>query len=110
MFSFLGIFFGDCWPFHFGKSAVSFLAFGRTFSRCTLSSQSAAGDVYVPLNIADWMIPTDPAPFPLLLFDLKADAVAQTAVCMHPSVVLEIFAFEDAEMNEARETNFHSAL
>eukprot|EP00668_Euglena_longa_P046345 GGOE01062030.1.p1 GENE.GGOE01062030.1~~GGOE01062030.1.p1 ORF type:complete len:611 (+),score=116.79 GGOE01062030.1:22-1833(+) len=41
---------------------------------------SGVADAYVPLNIADWQFPSEPSPHPLLLFDLKTDAVAQTAV------------------------------
>ena len=49
------------------------------FSLCGL--QSNAVDVYTPINIADWTLPQEPMPFPLLNFDPRNDVVATTAVC-----------------------------
>jgi hypothetical protein len=47
------------------------------FSTIELSN---AVDVYTPINIADWTLPQEPMPFPLLNFDPRNDVVATTAV------------------------------
>mmetsp|Transcript_36699 Transcript_36699/g.65636 ORF Transcript_36699/g.65636 Transcript_36699/m.65636 type:complete len:598 (-) Transcript_36699:893-2686(-) len=47
------------------------------FSTIELSS---AADVYVPINIAEWQLPREPEPFPLISFDPYKNLVATTAM------------------------------